>query len=539
MSDIASALTTISIPTPPGDLGPVDLGPDDVLFIVGPNGSGKSKLFERVFNSIGADGAEWITAHRQTWFHSDTVQWTAQGRPDYGISAHAKRASDENAQDTLNMIMYDLKDVLDARAYKIMGTTDAGNDPRPQAHGIEHPFEEINGLLEQGQLDVSVHVNSKGVFTARRNGSTYSICDMSDGQRSAVILAARVLLADPGKVILIDEPERHLHRSQAVQFISALMAKRPDCAYMVSTHELGLPLACPEAPVLILRSMPTPIIWDATLLPDSTTLPEDEDIKRVILGGRETVLFVEGRRDSRDTPIYRALFPSGVTVEARGTCVDVQRSVAAIDQTKNQHRTRAFGIVDRDNLSVAEIDKLDDDLHVLPARSVEYLYYFSKSMQAVAEEQASSRGLDPDELVRDAIGAALTALGKPSIPEKMAARRCHGDVRRTALAGIPTQNDIASAVDAWMPPPLDLPSILRDEVAGKLDELIARYPVREAGNVFPEIAKALRCRDYRDYERIVVEIASREGSDLQAALLDMLRPITDAISSITAPTPKS
>lgn len=144
---------------------------------------------------------------------------------------------------------------------------------------------------------------------------------------------------------------------------------------------------------------------------------------------------MEGRRDSRDTPIYRALFPSGVTVEARGTCVDVQQSVAAIDQTKNQHRTRAFGIVDRDNLSGAEIDKLDDDMHVLPARSVEYLYYFSKSIQAVAEEQASSRGLDPDELVRDAIGAALTALGKPSIPEKMAARRCHGDVRRTALRG--------------------------------------------------------------------------------------------------------
>ena len=48
------------------------------------------------------------------------------------------------------------------------------------------------------------------------------MAQMSDGERAAAIIAATVLVADPGTLFLIDEPERHLHRSIIEPFLSAL-----------------------------------------------------------------------------------------------------------------------------------------------------------------------------------------------------------------------------------------------------------------------------------------------------------------------------
>ena len=85
-------------------------------------------------------------------------------------------------------------------------------------------------------------------------GQSFPLPRMSDGERSAAIIAATVLTADPGTTFLIDEPERHLHRAIITPFLAALFAKRLDCAFVISTHELALPLTAPEADVLVVRS---------------------------------------------------------------------------------------------------------------------------------------------------------------------------------------------------------------------------------------------------------------------------------------------
>ena len=54
-------------------------------------------------------------------------------------------------------------------------------------------------------------------------------------------MAATVLTVDPGTTLLIDEPERHLHRAIIAPFLSALFEQRQDCAFVVSTLELYLP----------------------------------------------------------------------------------------------------------------------------------------------------------------------------------------------------------------------------------------------------------------------------------------------------------
>ena len=78
------------------------------------------------------------------------------------------------------------------------------------------------------------------------------MAQMSDGERSATIIAANVITAESESVLLIDEPERHLHRSVIEPFLSALFTFRKDCIFVIATHEIALPVANSDTQVLML-----------------------------------------------------------------------------------------------------------------------------------------------------------------------------------------------------------------------------------------------------------------------------------------------
>ncbi|MET4071552.1 hypothetical protein ABID58_006366 [Bradyrhizobium sp. S3.2.6] len=121
----------------------------------------------------------------------------------------------------------------------------------------------------------------------------------------------------PGIIFIIDEPERHLHRSIISPLLTLLFERRNDCAYIVSTHDVLLPIDNPSARTLLLRSCtysgPNSIRgWDADLVvtPDEI----DDTLKKDILGSRRNLLFVEGEEHSLDRPIYSLLFPTASVI---------------------------------------------------------------------------------------------------------------------------------------------------------------------------------------------------------------------------------
>ena len=95
-----------------------------------------------------------------------------------------------------------------------------------------------------------------------------------------------MLTVEPGTLLLIDEPERHLHRSIIAPFLSALFDRRRDSIFVVSTHEIFLPVANPDARVLVVRSCKweqnNAVFWDVEILEAHAALPED--LKLAILG---------------------------------------------------------------------------------------------------------------------------------------------------------------------------------------------------------------------------------------------------------------
>ena len=537
-----------SIPQPSGHPLAVELKAGEQIFVVGPNGSGKSALLQHLAASSGVDKIRRIFAHRQTWLNSGSLTLTPESRRQFERDRRGYETApnslwiDHTGAETHAAVLFDLVAAENKRARSIAGYVENSKiECAEKAANATSPFTRLNDLLALGTFRVSLHNPDDVEIVARKgSGPTFGIERMSDGERNAVIMAATVLTVDPGTTLLIDEPERHLHRAIIAPFLSALFELRQDCAFVVSTHELFLPVENPGARVLMTRSCTwaedNAQAWDLEILAQPAELPEE--LRLAVLGARSRVLFVEGSSTSLDLPLYDTLFPE-LSVLPRGNCVDVERAVRGLRATEDRHHVKAYGIVDRDDLDDAAVDKLARaGIFALAVRSIESLYYCSDAMQAVAGHQAASMDLDAENLAYSAKRDALAALAQEEVIQRMAARRCERRMRDTALSHLPDWKTIRSATG----PTIDLhvPSVFAAEVtefrrllAGEdFDALVARYPLRET-EAFGAITKALKCASIRDYEQMVVVRTAKDDA-LATALKSRLQPLAEAITPATA-----
>ena len=520
------------------------------LYVVGPNGTGKSALFQYWVSSTGIPAVKRIAAHRQTWIPSGSLDFTAQSRKRFEQnSMHWDRQDDarwkeHSPTERQSAVLFDLV-AKDNTRYRTMGQHIDNNNLNGAtvfASKSESPFKQLNDLLDLGTLKVSLkNFNDEEILAQRKDkNASYSIAQMSDGERAAAIMAADILVADSGTTFLIDEPERHLHRSIIEPFLSALFAQRPDCAFVISTHEVALPIANPAASVVILRlcvwNGSQPSAWDAEVLESGAELPED--LKRDILGARRRILFVEGSANSLDLPMYGALFPD-LSVIPKGSCEEVMRAVKGLRGSYEHHHVEAIGLIDKDDRTEDEISKLvQDGVFALDVHSVESLYYCSDAIAAVACRQAESLGRDPQAMLESATQSALEAIrADEDLPVRMAARRSERVVHNRFADHLPDWKVIKAAGEQLtISEPIDNPyqseldHFRRLVEVGDLDGIIARYPLRES-SVFERIVTSLRCRNQADYERMVVERV-RDDASLVENLKERIKPIAEFLDGV-------
>ena len=401
-------------------------------------------------------------------------------------------------------------------------------------------FDEINNLIALAGLAITIENSEGEELLARRIASkeTYSIAQMSDGERNAVILAANVLTVNAGILLLIDEPERHLHRSIIEPFLTALFAQRPDCPFLVATHEINLPLANPEASVLMIRSCQwsgtNANTWDAKLIDSDANLPED--IKRAILGSRNRILFVEGKQESLDVSLYRALFPNTSVIPVGG-CDDVVKTVDGLRNSEDHHDVQAFGLIDGDNRNPEDHPKLvERGIYPLNSYSVESLYYCMAALNAVAHRQAESLGKNAEEMADIAKNAAIEALRQDGIAERMAARRSELKVRQATQSQMPDWKSIQNQesftmtlrIGEWFAEELSrFKNLLADN---DLENIIARYPVRES-EVLDKITAALELKNTKAYQDTLLARV-RTDSDLAARLRKYTGQLANELSRV-------
>ena len=392
----------------------------DQLFIVGPNGSGKSALMQRFASNYQF---KWITAHRQTWINSAKNNLTPEGRQESernrqrNISQPDARWTDSYSGYDWSNILFDLEARENAIEKSIAQHVREGNISEAKRIAVESqlPFDQMNDLLKLGRLKVTLEkAEDQSIFAKHPQGVPFSVVEMSDGERNAMIIAGHVITTNSGTVFLIDEPERHLHRSIIQPFLSALFdLRKNDCTFIIATHEIALPIANPDAQVLVLRSCQWSgnqcVTWNAEILEPNSQLPEE--LKLAILGSRKRILFVEGdSNNSLDFPLYTALFPD-ISVIPKGGCEEVQKAVLGLKGSSNLHDVEAFGLIDRDDRPDENIEKLvEKGIFALEVYSAEALYYCSDAIAAVADEQAGIRGEDRSKLIESAKKEAIEVL---------------------------------------------------------------------------------------------------------------------------------
>lgn len=498
------------------------------LFVVGANGSGKSALIQHLVSSNRSIQCVRISAHRQTWISSAHNAITSKIRQEIYINSESyerdfsSRWKDMMAEQKILAVLHDLLVKEDERYRRIGRHADNqdGEEAVKTATRIASPFAQINKLLALGTLAVSLERSTDGEILARHRhgGPEFSIAQMSDGERNAVILAAQVLTVKEGTVLLIDEPERHLHRSIIEPFLVALFAQREDCIFVVSTHEVSLPISNPTSRVLVTKSCrwmkEQPIGWDIHLLQESEEnggLPEN--IKRAILGARRNILFVEGSPNSLDQGLYNILFPS-LLVVAAGNCREVRKVVNGLRKIQKCHDVQAFGLIDKDDRTPEDIAELSQDyVFVLDVCAVEALYYCSASIIAVAKRQAETLDNNLDAMIGEALHQAFLALEEESsLAEEIAGRLCERKVRRAVLSQVPPYREMHDKRDLEIKVSVDHSlystelSRFNEYVARKAwnswDDLISRYPLHKS-SVFPRIVRELKIPNKGYYEEAV------------------------------------
>lgn len=525
-------LQTWDIPTS-ADLTPVrvEAKPGEVITIVGANGSGKSALATWMASNTHTGALRRVLAQRKLWLenagpgisHADRESMR-QNFTTWDRDLHS-RFVDRGDPYRLNIALFDLlgkHNFENQRVTDLIYEDGASLDQVKQQVGMRL-FDTLNDVLEKSGLHTKFSVTKDQTFEAthRALGANYPISQMSDGERSALLLAADVVIAPDHAIMVIDEPERHLHRAISAGLIEALLTVRSDCAFVVLTHDLDLAARLSKRPGRTFTSAAvhwdanTAVSWDLHEIKPDDELPESA--RRAILGGRDDILFIEGEQGSIDLALYEHLYP-GWSLVPSGSCEQVIRAVSGLRTSTEHHWVHACGVVDGDGRTESERTSLATrNIYALHVSEVENLYYVTDVLTAVATKQVETLGGDASSLVATTKNSVLSELGTRSTLEHLAAKLAKDAVARELLAHMPSQVSDDDVSIAFVSP---LPRIRAElqqlHANNDYDGLISSVPIRDTA-VRNKVAKDLGFQNFRHYQKAALKCIG-ESKQLAAAL---------------------
>ena len=396
--------TEFSIPGADGDMRfPVSGG--STTTFCGANGSGKTRLAVHIEQQLGL-AAHRISAHRALSLNprvpkiseSEALIRLRIGVQDSGRRANllpyrsGHRWGKEEAIRLLNDYDYLVQALFAEQTNTALEShrrLRAGPADTAELTKFEKLSEIWDRLLPHRRLNIG---GDDITVRTPDNGATYPASDMSDGERAVFYLVGQTLVVGEDSVLVIDEPELHLHPSIMTLLWDELGAARPDCAFVFITHSLEFAAARPGAKYVVREYQPGPV-WTIDPVPNDTGF--SEEFTTLILGTRRPVLFVEGTASSLDRSIYDACYPDHLVLPL-ASCETVIHAVASMRTNAAMTRVTCHGIVDGDHRSADEIDYLHGrGVVVLPVAELENVFLLPEVSRAIAAHEAhEGDGLD-------------------------------------------------------------------------------------------------------------------------------------------------
>ena len=383
----------------------------NAVIIIGSNGSGKSKLGAWI-EQQNLDLVHRIGAQRNLNFSENIVlkpYSQAQDLVMYGdddtiyVSAKKKKTSrwGLDSDHFTTILLNDFDNVL-AALLALRNNENEGfvrQCRKAEENGTEKPntpqtsFDKLKHIWSSVMTQRDIIEDDSKLFALFDNNGEqikYSATQMSDGERSVLYLAAQVLCVPQDKILIMDEPEIHLHRSIMNRLWRELEKSRPDCLFIYITHDTQFAAAHSHADMIWVKEYDGKN-WTLERIKNGD-LPEELLLE--ILGSRKNVLFVEGERDSYDTKLYTELYPDYHIVPC-GSCSQVISRTKAFRGSPTLHNCEVYGIIDRDYRTVNEIEKLkENNIFTLQVAEVENLFLVEELVRLMAEHM----GKDSDKV---------------------------------------------------------------------------------------------------------------------------------------------
>lgn len=431
----------VTIPTG-NQLLEFDLGEGETAIFVGANGGGKTRLAVHLETTLGARGHR-ISAHRALTMKTDVAKISEEnallglriGRADKQFQGNIaarpqlRYGRGIEAVGLLNDFDFLLQALFAQQTNHVLKIRREIRSENLNAEAIKSPTKfdtlcEIWGrLLPHRTLEVSgddIKVLMPG------SGENYSATQMSDGERAIFYMIGQALVAAEKQVLIVDEPELHVHPSIMSKLWDEIEAARPDCAFVFITHDLQFAATRAAQKYVIKGYSPTPS-WEIEPVPENTGF--SEELTTLILGSRKPVLFVEGTQESLDLAIYRACYPEW-TVIPRSSCTEVIHSVVTMRKNAELTRVTCSGVVDGDDYEEEDRQYLQDlGIAVLPVAEVENLLLLPDVSNAIAVAEGFV-GEELDQKLSQLADAIFGSLDTEQKVEAVVVRYCRRRIDR-------------------------------------------------------------------------------------------------------------
>lgn len=353
------------------------------IVILGPNGAGKTQLAQRIaqINQVSA-----VSAQRRTWV-DDSLPVQEERQLLNNIRSHIDHWRQRSWQPTeeINFILSNL--IQDHTNILTKRNEDAIVTGNPLEPVMDTKLILLQGLWQRlfpkRKLEIGGFFPKVKRLDAPDGAQPYELRQMSDGERTVLYMAARVMTAEQS-VILIDEPELHMHSKLAIQFWDEAEQLRQDCRFVYITHDLNFALSRRGAAVLIARSgegaemilmdgIPSAI---ATEVLGAATLPFYA--KRIFLYEGEL-----GKGFASE--FFTAWFDDNETFAI--PCGDRDSVCAAVSglKTVGVKAAEVIGLIDRDYYSDEILNAVTDGVKVLPLHEIESVLCDKTVVSHIAE----------------------------------------------------------------------------------------------------------------------------------------------------------
>ncbi len=213
-------------------------------------------------------------------------------------------------------------------------------------------------------------------------GNKYNASEMSDGERVIFYLIAEVICAAPNSIIIIDEPEMHIHKSLIKTLFDLVEIERPDCPIIYLTHDIDFAFTRHSALKIWARSYENNK-WDYEIVDETTPIPEQLYLE--VLGSRNPILFLEGDNSSIDYELYEQVY-TDKTIKPVGSCDKVIQIVKAFREQQGFHQIESYGIIDRDRRQETDLVNLNSKgIWVLDVAEAENLLLIEPIIKSIAK----------------------------------------------------------------------------------------------------------------------------------------------------------